>query len=466
MTDIERVFLQIDQGLESMIGRLQSFLRQPSVSATGEGIEECADLTGEMLRELGAEVRLVGQGTSGGNPLVYGRLMSEVRQAQHLLLYCLYDVVPADEPDWTFAPFGGARTDGGRIVGRGACNTKGPLIAFLAAVRAFKEGGVPLPVHLHFVIEGEEEIGSPNLPEGLRSLREDLSETTMMFLPGVAPGVRGDQVELMLGFKGMLYIELEVSVRDRDVHSRTAPILENAAWCLVHLLNTMVDNEGEILVQGFVNKAKKPTVEELALVSELASKIEHQEFLELYGSHRDFMHGLRGKSLFERYIFSPTLNISGLRAGYLGQGAKTINPGTATAKIDIRLLPGMEHREVLAMLQKHVIAQAGASAKIRRIYGYNASQTSPTSRIALAARNAAKINGYESIVYPIAPGSAPWSVFPESLGHEVEHVWQTSRQAQARVHGPDEFIRIEELVASAKLHARFLSCLAEDEARL
>jgi acetylornithine deacetylase/succinyl-diaminopimelate desuccinylase-like protein len=450
----------IEDGLEAGISRLQRLLRQKSISATGDGVRDCAELTAELLGDLGADVRLVETGPSGF-PLVYGRLdrfPSGHHNPPHLLLYCLYDVQPAEPSEWSLPPFAAERTVDGRIVARGACNTKGPLVAFIEAVRAMRKSNQPLPP-IHFVVEGEEEIGSPNLSGGLRTIREELSSTSVMFLPGVCPVEIGSSLEIMLGFKGMLYVEIEARVRDHDVHSRTAPILDNAAWRLVMLLANVAAMRDEI-VKPDVPEDPESARELEVSAREVAGAFDPDAFLRLYGNPRGFLMGSPSREdLVMQYLLSPTFNISGLRSGYTGVGPKTINPATATAKLDIRLLPGMDSTKTLARLREAVDRIAGDVARVDHIHSYNASRTRRTGRMTSAIQQAAALIGKQAVVFPIAPGSAPWSVITDSLGHSLDHVWQTCREAQARAHAIDEFISVEEFEATARLHAVILQSL-------
>ena len=454
LEDLAPVLRVIDSHLEGSVALLQRLLRQRSVSATGEGVIECAHLTKELVEAVGGTARLVGD--SKGNPVVCGVVGPQEQGTAELILYCLYDVVPADGTGWKYPPFGATITDDGRIVARGACNTKGPLAAFLAAVDAYRRAGVRLPVRVRFVIEGEEEIGSPNLPARLAAIRSDLANGHFMFLPGVCPSGEEARVELMLGFKGMVYAEASARVRDHDVHSRTAPILYNAAWLLVHTLARLATRDGEPLVPGFSEEATAPSDAAREMARQLAERTDEDRLLALYGNPAGFIGGLRGQGLMERYLFSPTLNISGLHAGYTGAGSKTLNPAVATAKLDIRLVPGMHHERTFEQVQEYIRAYGGGAVALRKLHGYNASVTSPESPLVGALVNACTFLGREVAVFPIAPGSAPWGVFPEVLGHRVDHVWQTCAEAQSRAHAPNEFITVEEFRASAHLHAAVL----------
>lgn len=446
---LESVYEHIDRNLDGFIEKLREYLRQPSVSATGEGIEQCAHMTADFLNKLGASVSLVPTDRGRGNPVVYGKLGLDPGK-RTLLIYTHYDTQPFVGQRWESPPLGAALV-GNKIVARSSCESKGSLIALISAIEACKavEGG--LPINLMFVIEGEEEVGSPHLPEFVFAHARDLSKCDGMLLPGISPEDDSANIDVMLGFKGMLYFEFEVKLRDRDLHGRSATIFDNAAWRLVWALNSLKDKEDRILIDGFFDEVLEPTKNDLNMISEIAKATDEKDLLGFYGA-KGFRKGLAGSALFGEYLLSPTLNIDGLVSGYTGSGGSAINPASALAKVDVRLVANMNWERTMNLIRNHLRDRGFTDIQIGSIRGYDASRSPADSKIAKALLQASSRLGLKAVLYPTAPGSAPWYLFT-GAPLKIPCAWQTSLAAQARMHGPDEFVTIKEYANSTKMAA-------------
>src|SRR5713226_8189753 len=206
--DREKVFAYIDQNIQSHITKLQELVRQPSSSLENKGIRECASLVLRYLKDLGCKTSLV---ETSGNPVVYGKY--DAGATKTIVVYMMYDTMPADEEGWKVDPFAGELVDqppfGRCLVARGAVNTKGELRGFLNACESVKATGQKLPVNLIFVAEGEEELGSRHLPEFVKKYGKELAEADVVFWPICDQGP-GGEVQMRLGVKGIVYFELEL----------------------------------------------------------------------------------------------------------------------------------------------------------------------------------------------------------------------------------------------------------------
>src|SRR5713101_8950331 len=206
--DREKVSAYIDQNIQSHISKLQELVRQPSSSLENKGIRECASLVLRYFKDLGCKTSLV---ETSGNPVVYGKYDAGTKKT--IVVYMMYDTMPADEKGWKVDPFAGTLVDqppfGRCLIARGAYNTKGELRAFLNACESIKATGQELPVNIILVAEGEEELGSRHLPEFMKRYEKELQGADTVFFPTCEQNSEG-QVQQVLGAKGIVYFELEL----------------------------------------------------------------------------------------------------------------------------------------------------------------------------------------------------------------------------------------------------------------
>ena len=345
MSDTLQTYLKAHEGeARSLVERL---CRQPSVGAQGIGIDEMADLTESLLRDAGFETqRLCAEGAP---PAIYGEQRG--RSPFTLLLYNHYDVQPAEPLDlWQSPPFEPTERDG-MLYARGISDNKGEIATRLAAIRALRAACGELPVTIRWIVEGEEEVGSPHFA-AIAERYTRLLRADGCLWEGSGFDV-DDRPELVLGCKGMLYVQLEMQGTGGDAHSGMAPILPSAAWRLTQALATLRSPEGRVRIPGFYDAAKSPTATQLAA---LADQPDMDEQMRETYQVEQFVDGLSGVALRERQAFSPTCNIAGLISGYTGSGVKTVLPARAMAKIDFRLVPEQEPQDILAKLRAHLDA--------------------------------------------------------------------------------------------------------------
>ena len=376
---------QLPQALE----RIQRWIRQPSVSSTGFGVAECCKLTMEMLREAGFQS--VKKMPTARHPGIFATLDAGARRT--LALYFMYDVQPVEEKEWSSPPWKAevvTHPEHGEVVmGRGAVNQKGPQGAFLAALHAIRRAGEKMPVNLVLVAEGEEEQGSPNFhqvvrrPEVVRALRRSVG----IVMPGAEQKLTG-AVEVDLGAKGILYVEIEASgaawgrgPEQRDLHSSLAAVVDSPVWRLVEALQTLRSKDGnEPAIDGLGGRVRPLTDTDRKLYDALAASEDEAQFKKSTGVDR-WVNDLGERAMLERLGTRPSINIDGIYAGYTGEGSKTILPQRATAKIDIRLVPDMTAADTLAKLRKHLDQRGYTDLQIRKLGGYDPNQTRLDARL-------------------------------------------------------------------------------------
>ncbi len=443
----QQVFARIDERLEDDILRLQEFVRQPSISAENRGIRECAELLRGYLAGIGCTPAEVVE--TGGHPVVYGERW--VGAPKTLLIYLMYDTQPVSGEDWTVPPLEGRIVEkspfGRCLVARGAKNSKGPLRAFLNAVEAIQEATGSLPVNLVFIAEGEEELGSPNLPGFVERYADRLSQADAMLHPYALQEPDG-RVLIWPGTKGLLYVEIEASgarggrgPRAYDIHASQKAIVDNPAWRLIAALSTLVADDGNtITLDGFHDNVRPPTTSEEAAVETLAETFGLEPFRQLWQVDT-FLEEETALGLLRRYFFSPTLNIDGIWGGYIGPGSKTVLPHRATAKLDARLVPDQGKDEILGKLRRHLAARGYADLDVRLMGGGEWSQTPPDAPIVRAAVAGLRDLGFEPEVWPRNVGFFPAYLFNRpplnlpfcaaGLGHG------------GRAHSPDEYFVLD-----------------------
>lgn len=402
---LQKIFRYIVEHKEEHLERLQQFLQQPSVSPQNIGIQECAKLVARYFKELGCgKVRIV---STKGNPVVYGSYDAEAEKT--LLVYFMYDTQPYDEPGWTCPPMEATlvpmELPSGRVtalINRGAENTKGPMMAFLNALEAIKAVEGNLPVNLKLVAEGEEELGSPHLPDFIKEYKRELSQAEACFFPAFCQDQYG-KVQLYLGNKGIVYFELECSGKEWgrgpeefDIHSSHKAWIDSPVWRMVQALATMTDKSGnKILIEGFYDDVAEPSSEEEELIKKLVETFDPKAVKEMNKVSRFVVDEKDKAKLIKEYLFGTTLNIDGLWSGYTGPGSKTVLPHKVTAKLDVRLVPKQRPERILNLIRKHLDEHGYNDIKLMLMDSYGWAQTELKADVVEAVIKACRAFGYE-----------------------------------------------------------------------
>ena len=442
----EAAYAYIDANLPAHLENLRRWVRQPSVSAQNQGIQEMATLVRDDLRKLGfQEAELV---PTDGHPGVWGYYDAGAEKT--VLIYMMYDVQPVEPEGWQVGAFDGALVDhplGKVLMARGATNQKGPERAFLNALEAIIATQGKLPVNLMVVAEGEEELGSPHYPQVIDKYAERLKRASGVFFPFNSQGPAGD-ISMFLGVKGILSFELEARGNAQggpmkaEVHGSLKAITDSPVWRLTQALASLTSRDGNtILVPGYQDAIRAPSEEEQRLVNGMLEEwLLREPGMRQSLGVQEWIDGLSGREALLRYLFTTTLNIDGMYSGYTGPGMKTILPHKATAKLDSRLVPDQTPEESLRLIRAHLDAQGFTDVEVRLLSGYPPAQTSVEAPLVQAAISAYKKFGITPSVAPRLAGSAPYYVFTQRLklpmvGGGVGH--------GSGAHAPDEYMVIE-----------------------
>ena len=416
-----KILERLESGFERDLELVRRFLRTPSISYTGEGIKETGEAVVGMIESLGGSARLV-KAEGGYHPVVFGRVDS--RAPHTLLIYGMYDVMPAEEPGWIAPPFAAEIRDfqhfGPCIINRGATNTKGPLASFFNAMRAVRDVEGKLPVNLIFAIEGEEEYGSRTFAQFVKENLEELRPAGAMLFPFFGCDENGAP-ELRLGTKGILYFELACRGGDwggpvgRGIHGSNNVWVASPVWRLITALRTMVDEEQRITVDGFFTAVRGPTAEDKELCAALGAGPDAADFLKANDVRR-FKWGMQAEELFIHAMTQPQLNIDGIWGGYTGPGTKTLLPHEATVKMDVRMVPDQDPDEVVRTIRAHLDRRGFEDIEMRVINKYLWSKVSPREPVVQAMLEVYRFFGKEPALQPLNIGSAPFYAFDRILG--------------------------------------------------
>lgn len=439
----------VDEHLDGFLERLRAYCRYPCMTGQGIGIRDTAEATAAVLRGIGAETRIL---ETGGAPVVYGEIGSGART---LLFYNHYDVQPPEPLDlWESGPFDAEIRDG-KIFARGVSDNRGDVMARVQAIETYRATRGDLPLKIKFLIEGEEEIGSPNLQAFVRQHR-DLLQADGCVWEGSGRDEQRRSV-LCLGLKGVVHLELRLKEAKVDLHSSLATIVPNAAWRLLWALSTLKTPDDRITVDGLMDHVFTPTAEQIAQLRAIPFEEDRMKRdLEI----ESFNRGLTGLDLLRKHLYEPTCTIQGLLSGYTGVGLKAVSPCEAMAKIEFRLVPNLEPELVIRLLREHLDRRGFADIEIISHAELSPAQASPSAEIARAAIGAtAEIDGAEPIVYPWMAGSGPMSFFSADLGLPVVgagSLWWHD----ARAHAPNESIRIADYQDGIRLIGRLVDRFA------
>ncbi len=449
---MQEVFRYIDDHLEETLDELRRFCALPTVSAQGQAISETAEFLSEMLRRRGFDVRVLPK-QDKGNPVVYAERPG--KSPKTILLYNHYDVQPPEPLDlWSTPPFEMTRR-GDKLYARGVSDDKGQIVSRLAALDALLAVNGEAPINIKFCIEGDEEIGSPEI-EPFVHKHLDLLKADACLWEG--SGVTWDgQPQITLGVKGLLYVELEVRSAARDSHSSWATVVPNAAWRLVWALSTLKDADEQVMIEGFYDAVRPSTADERAAIEAMPS--DEDELLQTLEMPR-YLKGLRGVDYRLRHYSEPTCTIDGLTSGYQGPGAKTVLPALASAKLDFRLVPDQDPQDILAKLKAHLVRHGFDDIEVRHLSGGHPARTpldSPFVKVVeKAAREAYPV---EPLLVPTMAGTGPLHSFIKTLGMPTADCGIS--YPDSRIHAPDENIRIADFVSGTKHMAAVLAGMGE-----
>lgn len=421
----------------------------PSVSAEGRALVETADAVRELLEELGLRVEIH---ATPGAPVVY----AEGGEGEKtLLFYNHYDVQPADPLElWHSDPFTLTEREG-RLYGRGANDDKGELVSRLAALKWLLEEHGRIPLRVKFCLEGEEEIGSPNLEHYIEEHQDRLRADAVIWEAGGVDAAGRPQI--YCGLKGIVGLELRIKTAAYDLHSSYGAVVQNPLYRLSKALASLRDDEGKVLVEGFYRRVRplSPLEEEtLARIPD-----ESPQLAQTFGVG-GFLAGVSGRAFYQKLLAEPCINLNGVHGGYGGPGSKTVLPAEAFAKLDIRLVPDQEPQEIIELMRQHLEAHGFSDIElVVSEFGERPARSdlaAPWVQQAIAACR--EVYGQEPVVWPNFAGSGPMYPFTHWLKAPV--VGLGVGYPGSKVHSPDEHIRLQDFEAGIAVVKRAMEKLA------
>jgi acetylornithine deacetylase/succinyl-diaminopimelate desuccinylase-like protein len=452
MTRDDRVRGLIAERRPQHLESLRDYMAIPSTLGDAAGVRRAAGFLAGQYRALGCQVAEVVETPS--LPAIWASY--DAGAARTLAVYGYVDTNSLGS-GWTVEPYAGVVAQHPAfprvLYGRGAAS-KGGALAFVHALRAIRDAEGELPVNLMFLIEGEEFLGSPYMPELIQRYAAPLARADAVIWPGPSQAASGD-VALFLGNKGLLKLEITSSSAawgrgpmGAAAHSSTQGVLDSPTWRLVHALATLYDPQaGRILVEGFTEGLAPPTPEEDRLLDQLAEQYRGREAAAVPGigpraGAPHFLGDIGGREVFRRYCFEPTMNIDGLAAGMTGPGTPAWTlPDVARCTIDHRLPPDIDPDTCLARIRSHLDRHGFPDIGLR-VLGAVGSQKLPVDHdLVRAARAALARQGVTPTLWPCRGTSGPTGHFSAILG---KGVLGAAGLGYASGHsGPDEFLVIE-----------------------
>lgn len=395
----------IQEHREAFVEELKAFLRIPSVSTKSEhkgDIQKAAEwLAGEM-RAIGLEhIQIM---PTSGHPVVYADWLHAPGKPT-VLIYGHYDVQPAEPLDlWISAPFD-PTVRSGELFARGAVDDKGQVFMHLKALQAHLTTDGKLPVNVKLLIEGEEEIGSPNL-DALILAQQALLQADAVVISDTAMIAKGAP-GITHGLRGLVYFQIDVEGTKSDLHSGSfGGAVINPAYALAQIVSQLKDKNGRITIPGFYDDVRKLTAEERRALARLP--FSEKRFQKEIGAPALF--GEKGFTTLERLWVRPTLEINGLYSGFIGEGAKTVLPGRAMAKVSMRLVPDQDPKKIVRLFSQHVkrLAPKTVRMTVTEISGRGTPWLTPTDHPAMQALARAIQKGFgKKPVYTRTGGTIP-----------------------------------------------------------
>ena len=430
---METIKTYINTHQERFLSELTELLKIPSVSADSkhkEDVNRAAAFVKDSLLKAGADQ--VEVCPTKGHPIVYGEKIIDP-QKPTVLVYGHYDVQPADPLNlWSSPPFEPVIRDG-KIYARGSCDDKGQVYMHIKAFELMVKTG-SLPCNVKFMIEGEEEVGSNNLGEYVKNnkakLKADIiliSDTSML---------ANDIPSIDVGLRGLSYVEVEVTGPNRDLHSGVyGGAVANPIQILCEMIASMKDKNNHITIPGFYDDVIELSAAERAEMAKAPFSLEDYKKDLRIGD----IHGETGYSTLERTSIRPTFELNGIWGGYTGEGAKTVLPSKAFAKISMRLVPNQQSDKITALFKQHFesIAPKSVQVKVMAHHGGEPVVT-PTDSIAYAAASKAMTEAFGKKPIPTrSGGSIPIvALFEKELG--LKSVLMGFGLDSDNIHSPDE----------------------------
>jgi acetylornithine deacetylase/succinyl-diaminopimelate desuccinylase-like protein len=447
----------INVNRDRYIDELKQYLAIPSISALPEhaaDVRRCAEWTADACRTAGLEnVKLI---ETAGNPVVYGDWLNAPGKPT-ILFYGHYDVQPVDPLNlWTSPPFEATVRDG-EIYARGSADDKGQVFMHIKAIEAHIKKNGNLPVNIKFFIEGEEEVGSVHLDEFVRTHKQELAADVVVISD--SPMFDRGIPSICYGLRGLAYFQIDLRGTKSDLHSGSfGGAVANPAFVLSQILAQMKDRSGHIKIPGFYDDVRALSDAERAEWKKLP--FNETKYRKELGAPRLF--GESGYSTLERVWARPTFEVNGLLSGFTGEGAKTVLPATAMAKVSMRLVPDQHPDKIANLFEAYLnkIAPKTVELKLTRMHGGKPWMTEFDNKYVRAAGKAIELGFGKTPVFNREGGSIPVvSTFQEELG--LPSVLFGVGLPDENAHAPDEKLDLGNfhngILASAHLYREIAS---------
>ena len=429
---------------------LKKLVAQPSVSARNMGVADCA----EMLRGL-----LTGLGCTNVNvfptptkPLVFGELRSKKPGAKTVLFYGHYDTQPPEpEEEWLTPPFEPTVKDG-RLYGLGTADNKGQFLAHILAVRSWLAAAGDVPVSVKFILDGEEESGSPSLPDFVRAHRELLAADFVYNSDG--PMNAGGFPEIKLGSRGDLSFELSLTTATHQNHSKTGQLIPNPAIELCRLIAAIVDENGRVTIPHFYDDVLQPTEYESRIIDEL--EFDAEALKKIYGTKK--LEKNDKQSYYRQLMFMPTFTINGMSGGYTGPGHKTCVPHKAFVRCDVRLVLNMDPEKVARQITDFVHAFDPEIAVTFEPHPMLPSRTPAELPVCQAVIGAVRSVYPKAVIHASSGGSTPGYVWTDIM--KTPCLLVPYGNADQTNHSPNENLRLDCYYNGAKVSAAVIDAVA------
>jgi acetylornithine deacetylase/succinyl-diaminopimelate desuccinylase-like protein len=442
----------INVNRDRYVEELKQYLAIPSVSALpahAADVRRAAEWTGDALRAAGLQnVRLI---ETPGNPVVYGDWLNAPGRPT-ILFYGHYDVQPVDPVElWTSPPFEATVRDG-EIYARGAADDKGQVFMHIKAVEAHLKQAGGLPVNIRFFIEGEEEVGSVHLDDFVRAHKADLAADVVVISD--SPMFDRGIPSICYGLRGLAYFQIDLRGSRTDLHSGSfGGAVANPAFVLAQVLAQMKDRSGRVKIPGFYDDVRALSEAERAEWKKLP--FNETRYRKELGAPKLF--GETGYSTLERVWARPTFEVNGLLSGFTGEGAKTVLPATAMAKVSMRLVPDQDPQKIGDLFEKHIrsVTPKTVELTVTRMHGGKPWMAEFDNKYVRAAGRAIEQGFGKAPVFNREGGSIPVvSTFQEELG--VPSVLFGVGLPDENAHAPDEKLDLGNfhngIIASAYLY--------------
>jgi acetylornithine deacetylase/succinyl-diaminopimelate desuccinylase-like protein len=412
--DLSAVLDRVDTDFDRSLQRLFVLLRIKSISADPAFNADCA----EAAKHLAADIESIGFSAevrpTAGHPAIVARYDGPVQNGPHVLFYGHYDVQPVDPLElWESPPFEATVRDG-EIYARGAADDKGQVFMHFKAIEAHLKQNGRLPVNMKIILEGEEEVGSANLDNFVKDHRDELKADVVVISD--SPMFDRGIPSICYGLRGLVYFQIDLRGTKSDLHSGSfGGAVANPAFVLANILAQMKDRGGHVKIPGFYDDVRELRDEERDQWKRLP--FNEKRYAKELGAPRLF--GESGYSTLERVWARPTFEVNGILSGFTGEGAKTVIPAVAMAKVSMRLVPNQDPDKIAQLFEDHIkkIAPKTVEVKVTRMHGGKPWMTEFDNKFVQAAGRAIEKGFGKAPVFNREGGSIPVvATFQEILG--------------------------------------------------